>query len=84
MPAALLPARHWSGPGRTQLNPKSSERRKEGVGETSGQTAGSNFGKALAPIQAGPAEEKQIFFVRCGPLEVRNFTGDFLVGGIWS
>jgi hypothetical protein len=73
LPAALLPARHWSDPGRTQFNPNSSERRKEGVGETSGQTAGSNFAKALALIKAGPAEETRIFFARCGSLEVRNF-----------
>jgi hypothetical protein len=43
--------------GSNSFNPNGSERRKEGVGETSGQTAGSNFGKAPAPIQAGPAEE---------------------------
>ena len=79
-----MPARHLKLTGATSIHPRKPERRKEGVGETSGQTAGSNFGKALAPIRAGPAEEKQIFFVRCGPLEVRNFTGDFLVGGIWS
>jgi hypothetical protein len=30
---------------------------KEGVGETSGQTAGSSFWGSLLPFKAGPAEE---------------------------
>src|SRR6185437_6481863 len=33
------------------------------------------LGKAPAPLEAGPAEEKQIFFVRCGLFEVRNSAG---------
>jgi hypothetical protein len=60
----FLPARHLELI-RGELNsPQSPERRKEGVGETSGQTAGSNFEEAYAPIEAGPAEEDFLRTVR--------------------
>jgi hypothetical protein len=54
---------------------------KEGVGETSGQTAGSYF-RGARSLKAGPAEETS-FFVRCGFL-VRNFTGCEASSEIWS
>jgi hypothetical protein len=73
MPAALLPARHWSEPGRIDFNPNCSEGRKEGVGETSGQTAGSNFEEGARADRRPVRQKKQVFFVRCGSLEVRNF-----------
>ena len=38
---------------------------KEGVGETSGQTAGSPFGKG-SPFREPVRQKKQVFFVRCG------------------
>jgi hypothetical protein len=45
---------------------------KEGVGETSGQTAGSSFAEFAPgkPIR----QKKQVFFDRCGSM-VRNFIG---------
>jgi hypothetical protein len=47
---------------------------KEGVGETSGQTAGSYFSKSSLLVK--PVwQKKQAFFVRCGSLGIRNFTG---------
>jgi hypothetical protein len=46
---------------------------KEGVGETSGQTAGPYFLKSSL-FQKPVPQKKQVFFVRCGFL-VRNFTG---------
>jgi hypothetical protein len=52
-----LPARHWSDPGSISFQPERLRRRKEGVGETSGQTAWIELQKALAPPEAGPAEE---------------------------
>jgi hypothetical protein len=45
---------------------------KEGVGETSGQTAGSSFAE-FAPGKP-VRQKKQVFFVRCGSV-VRNFIG---------
>ena len=56
---------------------------KEGVGETSGQTAGSSFegASSFKPIR----QKKQVFFVRCGPpKEIRNFTGPKARIEIWS
>jgi hypothetical protein len=48
---------------------------KEGVGETSGQTAGSYFSKEFAHFERPVRQKKQVFFVRCGSL-LRNFTGN--------
>ena len=48
---------------------------KEGVGETSGQTAGSTFRRAQALDRKPVRQKKLVFFVRCGSLELRNFTG---------
>ena len=48
---------------------------KEGVGETSGQTAGSTFGRVRFP-KTGPAEETGFLRSVRIPL-LRNFTGDF-------
>jgi hypothetical protein len=45
---------------------------KEGVGETSGQTAGSYFREFA--LDKPVRQKKQVFFVRCGLL-VRSFTG---------
>jgi hypothetical protein len=59
------------GPSRTALTTK------EGVGETSGQTAGSNF-KKRSRFGRAVRQKKQVFFVRCGSLEIRNVTGDLL------
>jgi hypothetical protein len=61
MPAAFFAGTSF-GADRDDLKliPKSSERRKEGVGETSGQTAGSNFegrSRRLKPIR----QKKQMF-----------------------
>src|SRR5262245_59907513 len=38
---------------------------KEGVGETSGQTAGSSF-RGVRSRQSPVRQKKQVFFVRCG------------------
>jgi len=56
---------------------------KEGVGETSGQTAGSYFSKEFALFEKPVRQKKQVFFVRCGSL-LRNFTGNPKPGAIWS
>ncbi|WP_166294447.1 MULTISPECIES: hypothetical protein [unclassified Bradyrhizobium] len=48
---------------------------KEGVGETSGQTAGSNFGEGNLP-KTGPAEETEISSFGAEPAWFRNFTGE--------
>jgi len=69
-----MPARHTSPQDDLLLGADLHRRlwsTKEGVGETSGQTAGSLSKSSL--FQNGPAEETS-FFVRCGSL-VRNFTG---------
>jgi hypothetical protein len=47
---------------------------KEGVGETSGQTAGSHFRKSSLLLKIGPAEETS-FLRSVRILAVRNFTG---------
>jgi hypothetical protein len=46
---------------------------KEGVGETSGQTAGSYFRRVRSSVKTGPAEETG--FLRSVRILVRNFTG---------
>src|ERR1700722_124809 len=62
-----MPARHTS-PQDGLLLEADFERRlwstKEGVGETSGQTAGSSFGKFAS--RKTVRQKKQVFFVRCG------------------
>ena len=57
---------------RSGIQAGGSGRRKEGVGETSGQTAGSSFAE-FAPGKP-VRQKKQVFFVRCGSV-VRNFIG---------
>jgi hypothetical protein len=78
MPAAFFAGTSF-GADRDDLKliPKSSERRKEGVGETSGQTAGSNFERALAPFEADPAEETNVSSFGADGISVRNFTDGF-------
>jgi hypothetical protein len=56
-----MPARHAS-PSDDLLSKRSKFEEwlmstKEGVGETSGQTAGSSFWGSLLPLKVGPAEE---------------------------
>jgi len=80
-----MPARHTSL--QNDLLPKSRfERRlwstKEGVGETSGQTAGSYFPKSSLFSKTGPAEETS-FLRSVRILAVRNFTGES-PSEIWS
>ena len=62
-----MPARHTSLQDGLLLE-ADFERRlwstKEGVGETSGQTAGSSFGKFAS--RKTVRQKKQVFFVRCG------------------
>jgi hypothetical protein len=72
-----MPARHTSL--QNDLLPRSGfDRRlwstKEGVGETSGQTAGSCFPKEFALFETGPAEETS-FLRSVRIVTVRNFTG---------
>ena len=70
-----MPARHKSLRTICASKRNSSRRlwsTKEGVGETSGQTAGSSFAE-FAPGKP-VRQKKQVFFVRCGSV-VRNFTG---------
>ena len=72
-----MPARHTSLPTVASLGKKFEERlmsTKEGVGETSGQTAGSSFEGARSR-QRPVRQKKQVFFVRCDPTAVRNFLG---------
>jgi hypothetical protein len=64
-----MPARHTSLPDSLLLEADFESRlwsTKEGVGETSGQTAGSSFWgvRSLKPVR----QKKQVFFVRCGSL----------------
>jgi hypothetical protein len=56
---------------------------KEGVGETSGQTAGSTF-RGVRSLRTGPAEETS--FLRSVRIsKVRNFTGGLNAASeIWS
>jgi hypothetical protein len=71
-----MPATSQEPSGRLLLRKRLSNRRlwstKEGVGETSGQTAGSSFAE-FAPGKP-VRQKKQVFFVRCGSV-VRNFIG---------
>jgi len=46
---------------------------KEGVGETSGQTAGSTFRRAQALDRKPVRQKKQVFFVRCGSPRAPQF-----------
>jgi hypothetical protein len=61
----------------TSHEPRTKVRRlwstKEGVGETSGQTAGSYFEgvRFFKPVR----QKKRVFFVRCGYSKIRNFAG---------
>ena len=71
-----MPARHTSLQDGLLLEADSVRRlwsTKEGVGETSGQTAGSNF-RGVRSSKAGPAEETS-FLRSVRILQVRNFTG---------
>jgi hypothetical protein len=65
----LTPARRLSLQDDLPLNEANPSRwpqlTKEGVGETSGQTAGSPFGKG-SPFREPVRQKKQVFFVRCG------------------
>jgi hypothetical protein len=47
---------------------------KEGVGETSGQTAGPHFSTGLALFEKPARQKKEVFFIGADP-KVRNFTG---------
>lgn len=71
-----MPARHTS-PGTIcssePINIQGLWSTKEGVGETSGQTAGSYFEgvRFFKPVR----QKKRVFFVRCGYSKIRNFAG---------
>jgi hypothetical protein len=47
---------------------------KEGVGETSGQTAGPQFSTGLSLWRKPARQKKEVFFIGADP-KVRNFTG---------
>lgn len=81
-----MPARHTS-PGTIcssePINIQGLWSTKEGVGETSGQTAGSHL-EGVRSLLAGPAEETGFLrSVRISP-EIRNFTGPLARNEIWS
>jgi hypothetical protein len=79
-----MPARHTSLQDVSLISGFQSKRlwsTKEGVGETSGQTAGSSFQEFA--LRKPVRQKKQVFFVRCGPL-VRNFIGPKACREIWS
>jgi hypothetical protein len=47
---------------------------KEGVGETSGQTAAPHFSTGLALFEKPVRQKKEVFFIGADP-KVRSFTG---------
>jgi len=72
-----MPARHLSLASGFAFHKSGSERAalvdEEGVGETSGQTAGSSFSRSFASLKAGPAEENRFSSFGANPLHGSQF-----------